>query len=53
MNIANDLKKPAKPGSTLISIDLGALSNLLKKGIQVPKIILKMPRPSTDTQPRG
>ena len=53
MNIANDLKKPAKPGSILISIDLRALSNLLKKGIQVPKIILKMPRPSTDTQPRG
>lgn len=53
MNIANDLKKPAKPGSTLISIDLRALSNLLKKGIQVPKIILKMPRPSTDTKPRG
>ena len=53
MNIANDFKKPAKPGSTLISIDLRALSNLLKKDIQVPKIILKMPRSPTDTKPRG
>ena len=53
MNMAKELKKSAKPVSTVISIDLGALSNLLKTGVQVPKIILKMPCPSTDTKPRG
>ncbi len=53
MNIAKELKKSAKPVSTVISIDLGALSNLLKTGVQVPKIILKVPCLRTDTKPRG
>ena len=52
MKLANDLKKSAKPGLMVISIDLRALSNLLKKGVQVPKIILKVPCLRTDTKPR-
>jgi len=53
MNPADDLKKPAKPGSTVVSIDLRALSELLKKGVQVPKITLSVPGPRTDAKPRG
>lgn len=52
MNFADHLKTPVKSGSTVVSINLRALSDLLKKGVPVPKIILGVPSPRSDANPR-